>query len=304
MTNNKRLLFFNSCLVKSNFLDLFCYSLFFVFLSNVIYADSWNGLDYIKNSTVQANHAERLIQHLSLNGTEKILDVGCGDGRITALLAQKVPQGFIIGIDPSPSMFSIAEKILQESNPLQNLKFFQEPIETFTYDEPFDHIITIHVMHWIEDQEKTLKNMYNHLKPGGEVHFIFAPSKEGLPFHKALEKTLHIWQKDFVDFINPQQFFDMETYRKLMVDAGFHVQAIQYLYHESIHDNLEKLTGWVKQWLPHGKHLPVSKQPEFFKDLMNNYLSEVGIPHDTSNPITWGEYVLIVEGKKVKFSPQ
>lgn len=42
------------------------------------------------------------LNDLELQGNESILDVGCGDGKITALLASKVPQGFVIGVDPYP----------------------------------------------------------------------------------------------------------------------------------------------------------------------------------------------------------
>lgn len=127
---------------------------------------------------------------------------------------------------------------------------------------------------------------------------VFAPSKEGLPFHRALEKTLQKWNEDFVDFINPQQVFDLETYRKFMVSAGVHIDAMHYIFHESIHENKEKLKTWVKQCLPHGKHLPLSKQESFLNELLDNYLIEVGMSPNTVDSVHWGEYVVIVEGTK------
>lgn len=265
-----------------------------------IFADQWNGTDYAQNSSVQLSHAERLLANLPLKGNEKILDVGCGDGKITALLAKRAPQGIVIGIDPSVSMLSKAENIREQRSDLSNLTFFEASAESFSLPESFDHIVAIHVMHWVQEQEEALKNIYAHLKPAGQVHFILAPSKEGLPFHKALQRTIKAWEKDFIDFINPQQVFDMETYRKLMVKTGFHVEAIHYLYHESIHENKEKLKAWIKQWLPHGKHLPLTQQALFLDDLINNYLVELGVSPNTIDPVKWGEYVLIVEGSKIE----
>lgn len=277
------------------YLVLFIFSLFFF---TEILADQWSGSDYAQNSSVQLSHAENLLLNLSLQGNEKILDIGCGDGKITALLSKKVPQGFVIGIDPSISMLTRAEEMHKQSG-ASNLTFCEGTAENFSFNEHFDHIIAIHVMHWIKEQEKTLKNIQAHLKPKGEVHFIFSPSKEGLPFHKALQKTLCDWSEDFNGFVNPQQVFDMETYRKLMVDAGFHVKGIHYVYHESVHENKEKLKAWIKQWLPHGKYLSAIKQDVFLDELINNYLKEIGSSPDTSNPVLWGEYVLIVEGIKI-----
>ncbi|MBA2727796.1 MAG: hypothetical protein H0U49_06460 [Parachlamydiaceae bacterium] len=153
-------------------------------------------------------------------------------------------------------------------------------------------------MHWIKEQEKALKNIYSHLNPKGQIHFILAPSKKGLPFYEALQKTLLSWHEDFIDFVSPQQVFDMETYRRLLVQAGFHIQAFHYLYHESIHENKEKLKAWIQQWLPHKKYLHPSKQPVFMAELMDNYLIEMGITSDTHEQVVWGEYVLIIQGIK------
>lgn len=266
--------------------------IFSLFLFSEILADSWNGVDYAQNSSIQLSHAERFLLNLSLQGDEKILDIGCGDGKITALLAKKVPQGIVIGVDPSDSMLTKAEEISAS-----NLFFCKGNAEDFLLNDRFDHIIAIHVMHWVKEQEKALKNIYAHLKTKGHVHLIFAPSKEGLPFDRALKKTMSVWSEDFIHFINPQQVFDMETYRKLMVEAGFHIEAIHYVYHEFIHENKEKLKAWVKQWLPQGKHL-ADKQDTFLDELINHYLAEINVPTDTLNPIPWGEYVLIVEGTK------
>ena len=260
-------------------------------------ADQWNGADYAQNSSVQLSHAERLLQAMSLQGDERILDIGCGDGKITALLSKMIPQGAVIGIDPSISMITKAREILKKRE-LFNLSFCEGSAEDFSLDEQFDHIMAIHVMHWIKDQEVALKNMYDHLKPTGHVHLILAPSKEELPFHKALQKTCNMWSEDFERFINPQQVYDIETYRKLMVAAGFHIEVIHYVYHESIHETKEKLRDWVRQWLPHGKHLPVAKQDAFLDELINNYMIEAGFSQEISSPVRWGEYVLIMEASR------
>lgn len=260
-------------------------------------ADDWSGVDYAKNSSVQLSHAERLLNSLSLNGNEQVLDVGCGDGKITALLAQKLSQGFVTGVDPSDSMLLKAQVTLNESG-LKNLAFEKGAAEDFCINQRFDHIIAIHAMHWVKEQEKALKNIYNHLQTQGQVHFIIAPSKEGLPYFTALQKTLKNWHQDFEGFVNPQQVYDMETYRKLMVEAGFHIETIQYIYHESTHQNKEKLMAWLKQWQPHAKHLPIHKQSAFMDELMVNYLFEIGLDDESSRTVKWGEYVLIVEATK------
>ncbi|MES2198910.1 MAG: hypothetical protein V4489_01915 [Chlamydiota bacterium] len=83
-----------------------------------------------------------------------------------------------------------------------------------------------------------------------------------------------------------------------MVETGFHVESILYVYHESIHESKEKLKAWVKQWLPHQKYLSVMKRDVFLDELIDSYLMEIGVSSETSGPVHSGEYVLIVEGVK------
>jgi len=70
----------------------------------------WNAADYAANSAVQHAWARELIAQLKLRGDEHILDVGCGDGKITAEIAQAVPRGSATGVDASPHMIEFAQK--------------------------------------------------------------------------------------------------------------------------------------------------------------------------------------------------
>lgn len=271
--------------------SFFCYS--------IEASDTWYGKNYAHNSSVQRCHDDYLLSHLQLKGNESILDVGCGTGAWACRLAQMLPSGHIVGIDPSSSMLNQAYSTLSTYPHITNLSLMTACAETFSLNEQFDHITALYVMHWIEKQAQALKNMYTHLKQGGHIHLILAPSKEGLPFYKALQKTLSRWNDPFKDFVNPQQAFDIETYRKLLIEAGFHIEELHYVYHNSVHSNIDALEQWIKQWLPYGKYLPEDQRDSFFKDLMQQYLIETGISSETKEPLTWGEYVLIVHATKL-----
>lgn len=62
---------------------IICICLYSLIFSYPLAADDWNGVDYAQNSSVQLSHAERLLNSLSLTGSESILDIGCGDGKIS-----------------------------------------------------------------------------------------------------------------------------------------------------------------------------------------------------------------------------
>jgi trans-aconitate methyltransferase len=70
----------------------------------------WNAADYAANSAVQQTWARELIAQLNLRGDEHVLDVGCGDGKVTAEIARAVPRGSVVGVDASPQMIEFARK--------------------------------------------------------------------------------------------------------------------------------------------------------------------------------------------------
>jgi len=68
----------------------------------------WNAADYAANSVVQQAWARELIARLNLRGDERVLDVGCGDGKVSAEIARAVPRGSVVGVDASPQMIKFA----------------------------------------------------------------------------------------------------------------------------------------------------------------------------------------------------
>jgi trans-aconitate 2-methyltransferase len=70
---------------------------------------SWNAKDYERNSQAQQKWARELIANLNLRGVEDILDLGCGDGKVTAEIARLVRDGSVVGIDNSRQMIDLAK---------------------------------------------------------------------------------------------------------------------------------------------------------------------------------------------------
>ena len=68
----------------------------------------WNARNYYRQSSLQQAMAEEALGLLTLEGTESILDVGCGDGKITAEIATRLTRGMVLGVDPSHEMIAFA----------------------------------------------------------------------------------------------------------------------------------------------------------------------------------------------------
>jgi trans-aconitate 2-methyltransferase len=127
----------------------------------------WDPADYQKSSSAQYNWAMALIAGLKLDGKESILDIGCGDGRITAHLAGLVPNGNVLGIDLSPEMIRFAAGKYADH---PNLSFLVGDASDLKFAGEFDLVVSFACLHWVKDHLSVLKAVRQSLVPGG--HFL------------------------------------------------------------------------------------------------------------------------------------
>ena len=122
---------------------------------------------YSRISDIQKEYGKDMIEKLSLEKNMKILDLGCGTGYLSALLADSVtPEGTVLAVDPNKSRLELAKK--QYSKP--NLVFLEANDATFPEDQ-YDLVFSNCVLHWIENKNAVLKRVYQNLKPGGQFAF-------------------------------------------------------------------------------------------------------------------------------------
>jgi len=121
------------------------------------------------------------VRYLDAQPHENILDLGCGDGKLTVEIAKSVPQGQVLGLDSSPSFINSGNEIAKGLN-LSNCKFAVEDCAKFSSpDAPkfingsWDKVFSNAAYHWILRQPETrigaLRAAYDALKPGGK--FVF-----------------------------------------------------------------------------------------------------------------------------------
>ncbi|HEX4350400.1 MAG TPA: class I SAM-dependent methyltransferase, partial [Verrucomicrobiae bacterium] len=129
----------------------------------------WNAAAYAANSTVQQSWARELIAKLKLRGDEHVLDVGCGDGKVTAEIARAVLRGRVLGVDASAEMIAFAKKTFSAAkNP--NLKFqICDAREVESNAASFNLVFSNAALHWVDDHEKILRGAATVLKSGGQL---------------------------------------------------------------------------------------------------------------------------------------
>jgi trans-aconitate methyltransferase len=145
----------------------------------------FDGEKYSQASKHQKEWGNRIISELPLRGDETVLDLGCGDGVLTAQLALMVPNGRVIGIDASKGMIETAEK---QRKP--NLVFRLMDINHLDLPEKFDLIFSNATLHWVKDHNRLLSRVWEILKEKGRIRFNFAGEGNCATFIRIVEEVM------------------------------------------------------------------------------------------------------------------
>jgi len=112
-----------------------------------------NAPSYARIAQLQEVMAAEALALLKLNRAERVLEVGCGNGKVTAQIATRVPRGAVVGIDPSSEMIAFASKQFA-STTYPNLRFQTGDARNLPFRDEFDLVASFNALHWIPDQER------------------------------------------------------------------------------------------------------------------------------------------------------
>jgi trans-aconitate 2-methyltransferase len=124
----------------------------------------WDATTYQRIALPQEEMARAVLGRLGLERGEAVLDAGCGSGRTTALLVERVPDGHVIAVDGSPSMVEQVRKVLRP----QDTAILGD-LTTLELDEEVDAVFSAAVFHWILDHEALFARMRAALREGGRL---------------------------------------------------------------------------------------------------------------------------------------
>jgi trans-aconitate 2-methyltransferase len=126
----------------------------------------WDARTYDRVADPQTRWGTALLDRLPLRGDEHVLDAGCGSGRVTELLAERLPRGQVVALDGSASMIEAA---------LDRLAGFGERIDYVVADlneplpigDPVDAVFSTATFHWVLDHDALFRNLAAVTRPGG-----------------------------------------------------------------------------------------------------------------------------------------
>ncbi|MCW3041011.1 MAG: Methyltransferase type 11 [Solirubrobacterales bacterium] len=125
----------------------------------------WNGRSYDKVSGPMERLGLEVLDRLALRGDERVLDAGCGSGRVTQALIDRLPDGEVIGVDGSRAMIDAARERLPPGTELLVQDLTQLDLQGRTVDA----ILSTATFHWIADHDALFAALRRALEPGGRL---------------------------------------------------------------------------------------------------------------------------------------
>jgi len=239
---------------------------------------------YHKNSPMQWHVAMQAIDLIPWQDSERILDIGCGDGKITALLTTKVPNGSVVGIDISQSMIDFASSNYPQID-FPNLTFLTGNATELPFEQQFDRVVSFSTLHWVLDQAKVLKGIYRSLVSGGEasLHTYSNSPMNVVTVAESLIRT-EKWAPYFPSYTKQRIFVTAQEYRTLLEQAHFQQIQILEFCDDTPFPNRESLIHFLEPVLTFTRHLPLDLQQEFAEEVADSLItiaqpSEDGMIH-------------------------
>ncbi|HOI56509.1 MAG TPA: methyltransferase domain-containing protein [Phycisphaerae bacterium] len=222
----------------------------------------FDGNKYRQASAHQKEWGARLIDELELRGAERILDLGCGDGVLTARLADLVPRGSVLGIDASAGMIEAAREHCKA-----NLAFERKDIDDIDFANEFDVVFSNATLHWVKDHRHLLANVVQALRGGGVARFNFAGDGNCGHFVAVVREVMarEVFAKLFRRFAWPWYMPPVADYERLVAECGFAEARVWGENADRHFADAAAMVAWIDQpsIVPFLAHLPEALRQEF-----------------------------------------
>jgi trans-aconitate 2-methyltransferase len=239
-------------------------------------AYKWDAEDYAASSPGQQQWARELIGKLCLEGHESVLDIGSGDGKVTAEIAASVPGGSVLGIDNSSDMIALSRSRYPESNNI-NLRFEVADAAALPFQDQFDIVFSNATLHWVINHRPVLTGIARSLKTNGRVLLQMGGKGNAAKVIKAIDSVCNrtIWSNYFQGFGFPYGFYEPGEYCQWMANASLPCNRVELIPKDMVHADANAFEGWLRTtWLPYTQRIPCEKRSAFLRQVVETYLEE------------------------------
>lgn len=260
---------------------------------------TWNAADYHRSSPAQALWAKELIARLGLAGNDRVLDIGCGDGKITAEIARNLVDGQVTGVDSSPDMIRFAREHFLPGE-YRNLTFMEADARALPFAEEFDVVFSNAALHWIFDHRPVLAGIVRSLRPGGRMLIQMGGKGNAARAFEALGSLLEkpAWDRYFCGFSFTFGFFDPADYRRWLIESGLDPLRVELIHKDMTCASRQDFAAWIRTtWLPWMARVPEQARLRFIEAVVDEYL--VRYPADADGIIHIPMVRLEAEARKL-----
>ena len=238
---------------------------------------NWDAETYHKVSDIQESWAIELLEKRKISENEIVMDAGCGTGRVTKIIANKVKRGKVYAVDLDENMIINAKKNLKD---LSNIVFVKSDLSDVKLPEKIDLVFSNAVIHWILDHKKLFTNFWDVLKPGGKL-LIQCGGKGNLDtIPNALEKVRMTKRFDhyFKNWKIPWNFASSADTIKILNEIGFKDIQANLEEKKAKFGNFQEYILFMKTVVmkPYLSYLPTTENNNQIKNLfIDEFLTEL-----------------------------
>ena len=233
----------------------------------------FDGRKYEQASAHQKEWGTKLIAELDLQGAERILDLGCGDGALSAYIADLVPHGEVVGIDASRGMIEAARSKVRK-----NLRFLLMDINELNDVGQFDVVFSNATLHWVKDHRRLLRSVDRALLGGGRLRFNFAGEGNCSHFFSVIREAMSAeeFAVHFAGFDWPWYMPSVEEYSELMDGSGINNGRVWGENADRYFPGAEEMTKWSDQpsLVPFLAHVPDRAKPRVREYVIKRMIEE------------------------------
>jgi trans-aconitate 2-methyltransferase len=179
----------------------------------------WDAATYERVSDHQFAWGVETLDRLELTGDERVLDAGCGSGRVTRVLRERLPSGHVVAVDASPAMVEKARAELGD----ERVEYAVQDLAALRVDEPVDAILSTAVFHWIPDHDALFARLHDALRPDGQLEFQCGAEGNISNVRAALAEVTgdDPWAQHLDGWAGPWNFAGSSETRERLGRAGF-----------------------------------------------------------------------------------
>lgn len=220
--------------------------------------DQWSPKLYDNKHSFVWKFGASVIELLSPKSGERILDVGCGTGQLTAQIAELGSS--VVGLDNSPAMIDEARRLFPE------IEFQLADAHEFRVEDPFDGVFSNAALHWINKPEKVAACISNALKPKGRMAVEFGGHGNVYQLTSAIEAATHSFLSQVLP--HPWYFPSIAEFSSLLERHGMEVTQAALIDRPTALEDKDGLRNWVRMFGQHWlTQIPLDQHQRFLEEV-------------------------------------